>query len=183
LVSQFSWRAWAERTPCKGAFRGQPIAVRERACKPSLPCARLPLAGLIFRFGMGLTRSEQMARIRSRDTKPEWILRRELHRRGLRYRVALRVEGCRPDIVFPSKRLAVFVDGCFWHGCPDHYIRPKSSVAFWDEKLRVNRKRDAAQTSRLEAAGWTVVRLWEHEVTASPEKAADRIEALVQARR
>lgn len=125
---------------------------------------------------MALDRSQQMSRIRGSDTKPELILRKLLWRSGLRYRLHARTPVGRPDIVFPGKKVAVFVDGCFWHGCPDHYVRPRSSEAFWAEKLRTNTQRDIEQTRKLEDLGWKVCRLWEHEVFETP----DRVVGLVQ---
>lgn len=124
---------------------------------------------------MALTRSQQMARIKGKDTRPEKLLRSALWQRGLRYRLDARVPVGRPDIVFPGKRLAVFVDGCFWHGCPLHYVRPRTRCDFWAGKLAANVDRDRRHTLALEAAGWTVVRLWEHEVTESIDLAADRV--------
>jgi DNA mismatch endonuclease, patch repair protein len=111
-----------------------------------------------------LNRSANMARIRGRDTTPELTLRKALWRCGLRFRVHLRVEGTRPDIAFPSRKLVIFVDGCFWHGCPQHYVRPRSRSPFWDEKLRSNTLRDRQQTTSLLEKGWSVLRFWEHEV-------------------
>jgi DNA mismatch endonuclease, patch repair protein len=111
-----------------------------------------------------LTRSEQMSRIRGRDTKPEYVLRRELWRQGVRYRVNARTPSGRADVVFFRDRVAVFVDGCFWHGCPQHYVRPRSQSTFWGAKLAANFERDHRQTVALEAAGWRVLRFWEHEV-------------------
>src|SRR5687768_10638296 len=106
-----------------------------------------------------------MSRIRGRNTAPEIRLRQLLWRRGLRYRLAVRVSNVRPDLVFTGARLAVFVDGCFWHGCPEHYVRPRSSNAkFWAQKLQDNVSRDERQTLRLEADGWRVLRVWEHEL-------------------
>jgi DNA mismatch endonuclease, patch repair protein len=108
-------------------------------------------------------RSENMSRIRGRDTAPEIRLRKLLWQRGLRYRLAVRISSVRPDLVFTGPRLAVFVDGCFWHGCPEHYVRPRSSNAeFWARKLLDNVSRDERQTLRLEADGWRVLRVWEH---------------------
>jgi DNA mismatch endonuclease (patch repair protein) len=106
-----------------------------------------------------------MARIRGRDTTPEVLLRNALWHNGVRYRKNLRVLGIRPDIVFVKAKLAVFVDGCFWHGCPEHYVRPRSSnPAFWAAKLATNTERDERQMNRLEADGWRVIRVWEHQV-------------------
>ena len=132
---------------------------------------------------MGLSRSEQMARIRGRDTKPETILRRLLWANELRYRLHLRIEGCRPDLVFKGARVAVFVDGCFWHGCPDHYVRPRSRDRFWHGKLVENVERDIRQTAKLEQLGWRVCRLWEHDVFETPNAAAELVEAAIRADR
>jgi DNA mismatch endonuclease (patch repair protein) len=103
---------------------------------------------------------------RSRDTGPEMALRRELHRRGLRYRVGVApLPGVRRtvDIAFPRAKLAVMVDGCFWHGCPEHHRPPKSHSEYWVAKIDRNKERDLETTQLLEDAGWDVLRLWEHE--------------------
>ncbi len=124
--------------------------------------------------------SERMSRVRGRDTAPELELRSELHRRGLRYRVDRRpLKGIpsRADLVFGPAKVAVYVDGCFWHSCPEHGTMPRSNEAFWQEKLGRNRERDAAVNDALAAAGWTVVRVWEHEAISA---AADRVEAAVR---
>lgn len=121
---------------------------------------------------MGLNRSEQMSRIRSRHTTPERILRSALWAAGLRYRLYVRTLAGRPDVVFPKQKLAVFVDGCFWHGCPDHYAFPRTRRDFWSAKLKANVQRDQHQTRKLRSAGWAVLRFWEHEVY-------ERIEAVV----
>lgn len=110
-----------------------------------------------------LTRSEVMARVKGRDTRPEMRLRRALHAAGLRYRLQARELPGRPDIVFRGARLAIFVHGCFWHrhpGC-EHARMPKSRIEFWTDKLQGNVDRDARQVAALEAAGWTVMTLWE----------------------
>jgi DNA mismatch endonuclease (patch repair protein) len=99
-----------------------------------------------------LTRSENMSRIKGRDTGPEMLLRRRLFAAGLRFRVDHRCGIARPDIVFISARVAIFVDGCFWHGCPIHAVMPKSNTAFWSAKLTKNVARDGRQTSALEMA-------------------------------
>lgn len=122
-----------------------------------------------------LTKSEAMSRVKGRDTRPEMLLRRALWRRGLRYRVNRRVANTRPDLVFLSARLAVFVDGCFWHACPLHGTQPATNAEFWREKLRRNVQRDAENTRTLMAAGWRVLRLWEHEIVGDVEVAADRV--------
>jgi DNA mismatch endonuclease (patch repair protein) len=120
---------------------------------------------------------------RGRDTGPELGLRRELHRRGLRYRVHIDpVPGlrCRPDIVFTSVRVAVFVDGCFWHSCPEHATSPRANQAWWRDKLADNVRRDRRNDSALAAAGWVVVRVWEHEPVS---EGADLVEEAVRRRR
>src|SRR4051812_23917067 len=130
---------------------------------------------------MGLSRSEQMARIRGRDTAPELRLRRALWRAGLRFKlkkVGLRV---RPDVIFVGIRpVAVFIDGCFWHGCPEHYTPPRSAIPFWSEKLGENVERDRRQTLALEAEGWRVVRFWECEVIESLDRCVVRVERALQ---
>lgn len=102
---------------------------------------------------------------RRKDTAPEMALRRELHRRGLRYRVDMAPLGGRrrADIVFTRARVAVFVDGCFWHRCPLHGTSPRNNGGWWSEKLDANVARDRATDLALTEAGWTVVRVWEHE--------------------
>jgi DNA mismatch endonuclease (patch repair protein) len=104
---------------------------------------------------------------RRADTRPERALRSELHRRGLRFRKDMLIaeEGVRvkADIVFPRRRLAVFVDGCFWHGCQEHGRRPRVNARYWEAKLARTRQRDERVTKALSAAGWTVLRFWEHE--------------------
>jgi DNA mismatch endonuclease (patch repair protein) len=132
---------------------------------------------------MGLTRSEQMSRIRGQHTSPERTLRSLLWRAGLRYRLHARTPAGRPDIVFPTARVAVFVDGCFWHGCPEHYVGPRSSTDFWAAKLAENVGRDAEQTRRLEKLGWRVCRTWEHEVFERPDRVVARIRRAVRSRR
>lgn len=120
---------------------------------------------------------------RSRDTKPELALRRELHRRGLRFRVNFRpLQGLRRsvDIAFPGQSIAVLVDGCFWHGCPEHYRPSARNEEYWSDKVAANRARDLDTDRWLAASGWTVVRVWEHEPVA---KAADTVENVVRARR
>lgn len=105
-----------------------------------------------------------------RDTGPEVALRRALHARGLRFRVIYPVPGQRRrtiDIAFTRRKVAVFVDGCFWHGCPEHGVRPRSNSAWWREKLAANRARDRDTDRLLDEAGWMVVRIWEHECLAS----------------
>ncbi len=110
-----------------------------------------------------------MAAIRRRDTTPEKLVRSLLHANGMRFRVdhPIRVGGARPirpDIVFTRRKLAVFIDGCYWHGCPRHGVRRGGAHAsYWGPKIARNQERDAEHTALLEAAGWTVLRFWEHD--------------------
>ncbi len=104
---------------------------------------------------------------RRTDTKPEMALRRALHRKGYRYRKDYRLDlaqgkRVRPDIAFTARKVAVFVDGCFWHACPEHGTKPAANTWYWDPKLRRNVERDRAADAALSAAGWEVVRVWEH---------------------
>lgn len=115
-----------------------------------------------------------------RDTAPELALRREVWRRGLRYRVDVApIRGRRrADLVFTRARVAVYVDGCFWHRCPLHATTPKTNHEWWTAKLDANVARDRATDEELSVAGWTVVRVWEHE---EPVAAASRVQAAVGA--
>lgn len=114
-----------------------------------------------------------------RDTPFEVAVRSEAHRRGLRYRVDARVEGVsrsRPDLVFPSARLAVYLDGCFWHWCPEHSTRPKHNESWWTEKLLSNVQRDRRHVREFAEAGWMTLRFWEHE---DPNDIVDVIQRVV----
>ena len=124
-------------------------------------------------------RSRTMSRIRARDTRAEKRLRSELFRRGLRYRVNVRaLLGC-PDIVFSTRQVAVFVDGDFWHGW--RFSRWSEKLApYWKDKIAGNMRRDKRVRSTLRRDGWTVIRVWEHEIKSSLVRVADRIELLVQ---
>ncbi|MCU1325403.1 MAG: Fis family transcriptional regulator [Bryobacterales bacterium] len=127
--------------------------------------------------------SSRMARIRSRDTKPEVLLRRALRELGLGYRINLRpVPTLRRtgDIVFLRAKVVVMVDGCFWHGCPQHYRPARRNSVFWDQKIAGNIARDVETSRELLARGWLVVRVWEHE---EPRDAARNIADLVASRR
>lgn len=109
-------------------------------------------------------RSALMARIRDKDTAPELLLRRELWRRGFRYRLHRRLHGARPDLIFVGARVVVFIDGCFWHGCPRHYIPPTGNATYWSAKIERNRARDLRNNDALTEAGYTVLRFWECEI-------------------
>lgn len=113
--------------------------------------------------------TRRMSRQARRDTTPEMAIRSALHVRGCRFRVSYTVPGLQRstiDVAFPRRRLAVFVDGCFWHGCPEHGTRPKSNAVRWAAKLDANTKRDRRIDAHLRDRGWAVVRIWEHEDVA-----------------
>ncbi|MFF4710292.1 very short patch repair endonuclease [Streptomyces eurythermus] len=125
----------------------------------------------------------RMSRQKSRNTEVEMALRRALHAAGLRYRVHRKpLKGVRreADVLFGPAKVAVFVDGCFWHGCPQHATWPKTNADFWRAKIEGNRRRDMDTDERLASAGWLAVRVWEHE---DPVEAAARVVAFVRARR
>lgn len=124
--------------------------------------------------------SRRMSRQKTRDTQPEVLLRRELHRRGLRYRVDAPLPGMprrRADVLFARAKVAVFVDGCFWHGCPQHKTAPTNNRAWWAAKLARNIDRDRETDVHLSSLGWRALRVWEHE---NMEHAATDIERLVR---
>lgn len=127
--------------------------------------------------------SRRMAKIRQKGTDAELALRRELYRKGLRYRVSYEVLK-KPrrvaDVAFPGLKIAVFVDGCFWHGCPLHASWPKVNAEFWRAKIETNRARDADTDRRLHEFGWEVVRIWAHE---SPIDAARHVSSIVENRK
>jgi DNA mismatch endonuclease, patch repair protein len=127
--------------------------------------------------------SQRFRANRRRDTKPERALRSELHARALRFRKDLPIRAgarlVRPDVVFTRVRVAVFLDGCYWHACPEHGTSPQRNSAYWSSKLKLNVERDRAVDAALAEAGWRVIRIWEHE---APADAANRvIEALRRA--
>lgn len=127
--------------------------------------------------------SSRMSRQASRDTGPELAIRRLLHATGHRYRLHRKVPGMARrtiDIAFPGPKVAVFVDGCFWHGCPEHATQPRANKDWWRQKLDKNISRDRETNERLDAEGWTVLRFWEHE---PPDVVAVRIAQVVAARR
>lgn len=129
-----------------------------------------------------LTRSEIMKRVKHKDTAAELALRSALHGFGLRYRLHRRIEGVVVDVVFVPAKVVVFVDGCFWHGCPMHATFPKSNQSYWLPKLAENKDRDLRQTEKLRSAGWYVIRLWEHECLPTTQKTLRRIEKAVTSR-
>jgi DNA mismatch endonuclease, patch repair protein len=136
------------------------------------------------RKGISWARSQAVRRVmqgnRSRDTKPEMAVRRAVHVLGLRYRVCSRplpLARRTADIVSRKARVAVFVDGCFWHGCPEHYTHPKVNTDYWKDKIARNKARDEETASQLRNAGWTVLRFWSHVI---PDEAAALIVAMVR---
>lgn len=122
----------------------------------------------------------RMQAAKPKDTAPEKALRSALHKIGLRFRIDVKpLEDLnrRADIVFRSIMVAVFVDGCFWHGCPIHGTQAKANADFWREKIERNRERDKDTNMRLEEAGWTVIRIWEHE---DPDEAVEKINKILK---
>lgn len=132
-----------------------------------------------------LTRSQRkkcMSAIRGRNTEPELLLRKALWHKGCRYRLKNKLPG-KPDIIFPSEHVAVFVDGCFWHGCPEHFQQPETNAKFWHGKIEKNKERDRKVKATLESEGWRVLRLWEHEIRMDPDACASRVIKALKARR
>lgn len=119
-----------------------------------------------------------MSRIRGRNTKPEIKIRNTLWRMGFRYRLNSNLPG-HPDFVFIRQKIAVFVDGCFWHGCPTHGTIPKTNRDFWKNKIEKTVLRDAANASRLNELGWQVVRVWEHDVESDVVSTAKSIARII----
>jgi DNA mismatch endonuclease (patch repair protein) len=115
-----------------------------------------------------------MSRVKGKNTALEVNFRKILWAKGYRYRTHAKLPG-RPDLVFSAKKVAVFIDGCFWHGCPEHGEKPQSNKKFWRTKLEGNRKRDIRTTALLTAEGWEVVRIWEHEILDDPMKSVAKV--------
>lgn len=124
-------------------------------------------------------RSETMRRVKSTGTSLEMLLRRRLWQAGVRYRVVNKVKG-KPDIVFHGKRIAIFIDSCYWHGCPIHCRMPSSNQEYWNRKIGRNIARDAEVTKALLEDGWTVIRVWEHQLKDDLEEQVTRILASLQ---
>lgn len=132
-----------------------------------------------------LTRSQRsycMSKIRGKNTEPELRLRRELWHRGLRYRLHYRLLG-KPDLVFLGPKVVVFIDGCFWHKCPDHFRWPTSRPEFWREKIGANVMRDQRVTKALNEEGWKVLRFWEHQIQGDLRTVVEEIYGVVAPRR
>lgn len=126
---------------------------------------------------------KRMQAAKPRDTAPEKALRSSLYKKDLRFRVDIKPVkelNRRADIVFRTAKVAVFVDGCFWHGCPLHGTQAKANAMFWRNKIKQNQKRDVNTSERLKQAGWRVIRVWEHE---DPEKASVKICSIIRKRK
>lgn len=123
------------------------------------------------------TRSKIMSRIRGKDTKPEVILRKKIFRLGYRYSLRYRFKelNFKPDIVMVSKKICIFVDGCFWHKCPKCFKAPKSNKRYWTQKIKRNVERDKQQNSFLKKNRWKVIRIWEHELNSDLQKVVKKI--------
>ncbi len=151
-----------------GARPRKPRAAKGRPKDPaeSKSATRAAAKGTVYPFTADPGRAANMRGNRRADTKPELALRAALHAMGYRYRKDFRLDlparRVRPDIAFTSRKVAVFVAGCFWHACPEHGSKPKSNDWYWSPKLARNVERDRAADEALTEAGWTVVRLWEH---------------------
>jgi DNA mismatch endonuclease, patch repair protein len=126
-------------------------------------------------------RSECMSKIRGKDTKVEIQLRKAIWSKGLRFRLHSGLPGT-PDLAFPRSKVALFIDGCFWHGCPMHGVRPKTNRAFWAKKLKQNFARDERTNLELRKAGWKVVRCWEHDVEQGLDRVVSRVTRIVSSR-
>jgi len=114
-------------------------------------------------------------KVRNKDTKMELKVRKALWHKGLRYRKNYKALIGTPDIAFPSKKLVIFLDSCFWHGCPLHFRKPKSNQKFWEEKIKRNRERDAEQTEHYVCQGWIIMRFWEHEIQTDFDRVIEDI--------
>ena len=123
--------------------------------------------------------SKIMSAIRSQNTKPEIKLRKALFKLGLRYRVQYKITG-KPDVVFAGKKLAIFVDGCFWHGCPECYREPSKNKGYWQNKVAKNKARDDKVNVLLAEQGWSVLRFWEHEILSETVRVVDKIKDIVR---
>jgi DNA mismatch endonuclease (patch repair protein) len=120
-------------------------------------------------------RSLNMAHVRSKDTKLEMSIRKNLWQANLRgYRLHFRIEG-KPDLVFVKEKVAIFIDGCFWHACPICYKEPETHKEYWESKMKRNIERDLAVNKSLSGSGWSVVRVWEHEIKESQKAVIERI--------
>lgn len=115
-----------------------------------------------------------MAQVKSKNTNPELVFRKILYKNGIRYRLHYKIDG-KPDIVIVSKKIAIFIDGCFWHKCPKCYRQPNSNLDYWLPKIQRNVMRDKAVNNNLKSKGWRVIRIWEHQIKKAPNKALDKV--------
>lgn len=122
-----------------------------------------------------------MSNVRNKNTGLEMQLRRALWKAGMRYRVNFKLPG-KPDIVFPKRKVAIFIDGCFWHGCPIHGTNPETNAEFWKTKIKVNIERDIRVTSQLTDMGWLVIRVWGHEIKECLDVVIKNITEFMQSR-
>jgi DNA mismatch endonuclease (patch repair protein) len=120
-------------------------------------------------------RSYNMSRIKGADTKPEILLRKALWQKGYRYSLRPKRLPGKPDIVLSKYKIAIFVDGCFWHRCPAHFNMPKNNRDFWDKKITSNTERDKRNTLLLRKSGWTVLRFWEHDVSKGSPRVLTKV--------
>jgi len=127
-------------------------------------------------------RSKIMSSIRSKETKLEKMIRKELWSRGIRYRKNVTGLFGSPDIAIKKYKVAIFIDSCFWHGCPIHYRRPCSNTDFWDKKIRKNILRDNIVTDYYIQNGWIILRFWEHDVKKNSSRIADEIIKMIRKR-
>ncbi len=124
-------------------------------------------------------RKLNMSRIRAKDTSPEKKLRQMLREKGIRgYRIHYNLPG-KPDMVFVRKKIAIFIDGCFWHKCPVCFREPETRKEFWMKKIQSNVMRDEKINTQLKEQGWHVIRIWEHEIRKEPEKVTASIISLI----
>lgn len=120
-------------------------------------------------------RSYCMSRIKSKNTLPEILLRNKLKKEGLKgYKMNCNLPG-KPDIIYPDKNLAIFIDGCFWHKCPQCFKKPDKNSKFWNNKIKNNMERDNKVNNTLKKMGWSVIRIWEHEIKNNPKKCITKI--------
>lgn len=124
------------------------------------------------------TRSKLMSKIKSKNTKIELSIRSALWKRGFRYRIHYCKE--KIDVAFPKEKIAIFVDGCFWHSCPIHGHKPRSNIDYWGKKLEKNIERSRAKDRRLTEEGWIILHFWEHEILTDLESCVRYIERKIQ---
>lgn len=127
-------------------------------------------------------RSYCMSKIKGKNTKPEVVLRKAIWNLGYRYRLQTKLAG-RPDLIFSPYKVVVFVDGCFWHKCPAHFVQPKTRPEFWKNKINSNAARDRRNNEILQSEGWKVVRIWEHEINQSIEDSVARVVDALESQR